>query len=152
MSWSTPLSATCVSWSRRVIAGSPILKARYWFEVKRKDDAHSLVYVWLHFAGAPTVQAHSCGEILELVQADPYAAYDMDEYGETRVAPAQPPDLLASVVGQILQNAALIQGYSSQPSVGVCFSNSSATALSWRRWPMIGCCVATLFRRVFCST
>ncbi|MET7397564.1 hypothetical protein ABZS66_29170 [Dactylosporangium sp. NPDC005572] len=95
-----------------------VTEARYWYEGRRDGDAASLLHCWLHFAGLPPVMAHGCGEHLLLEFAEPYASYDMQEYGETRVGPAQPPDLLAAYAGQLLRNVAPIQGYTSEPSVG----------------------------------
>ena len=62
----------------------------------------------------------SSGEHLHLSFEDPYAGYDMQEYGETRVASAQAPDALSEWVGQVLLDAALIAGYGS-PVGGVRF-------------------------------
>jgi hypothetical protein len=42
----------------------------------------------------------------------------MEEYGQTHVSPAQPPDLLASITGQRLANAALLHGPHSAPHLG----------------------------------
>jgi hypothetical protein len=73
----------------------------------------SLVHFWLHFDGAPPLMAHGCGEDLRLSSTELYAGYDMQEYGEVRVASAEPPDLLAEWVGRRLLDAAIIQGYGS---------------------------------------
>jgi hypothetical protein len=100
---------------RRLLA---VTEARYWYEGKRDDDAASLIHIWLHFQDRPPLMAHGCGEHLLLEFEEPYASYDMQEAGETRVGPAQAPDLLAGFVGQRLLDASLIRGYTSEPSVG----------------------------------
>jgi hypothetical protein len=100
---------------RRLLAVS---EARYWHEGHRDDDAASLLDFWLHFEDKPALMAHGCGERLGLELVDPYPSYDMQECGETRVGPAREPDVLASFVGQRLLDAALIQGYDTEPSVG----------------------------------
>ncbi|MEV0127381.1 hypothetical protein AB0H83_02785 [Dactylosporangium sp. NPDC050688] len=99
---------------RRLVA---VTEARHWYRGRRDGDAESLLHLWLHFADVPPVKAHGCGEDLLLEFAEPYASYDMQEYGKTRVGPAQHPDLLAAYVGQLLLNVAPIQGYSLEPSV-----------------------------------
>jgi hypothetical protein len=100
---------------RRLIA---VTEARHWFAGERSSDEDSLGHFWLHFDGARPLMAHACGEHLLLKFSEPYAAYDMQEYGETRVAPAKPPDLLAEWAGQKLLNAALIQGHGTEPGAG----------------------------------
>lgn len=100
---------------REVVA---VTEARYWYEGKREGDAESLLHFWLHFQGNPPLMAHHSGEHLSFEFGEPYAAYDMGEYGEARVGPALAPDLLAFLPGQRLLNAALIQGYTTGPSVG----------------------------------
>ena len=72
-----------------------VTEARFWFEGQRDDDAASLLDFWLHFEGKPTLMAHGCGEDLSLELVGPYPSYEMQECGETRVGPAQEPDLLA---------------------------------------------------------
>jgi len=100
---------------RRLLA---VTEARYWYEGRRDEGAASLLHFWLHFEDMPALMAHGCGEHLSLEFVDPYPSYDMQECGETRVGPAQKPDLLASLVGQQLLDAALIQGHTTEPSVG----------------------------------
>jgi hypothetical protein len=95
-----------------------VTEARHWYEGKRDDGAASLIHFWLHFQGKSPLMAHGTGEHLLLEFREPYASYDMLEHGEMRVGPAQAPDLLAMFVGQRLLDAALIQGYASEPSVG----------------------------------
>lgn len=89
---------------------SAVTEARHWFAGERGGDADSLIHFWLHFDGAPPLMAHGCGEHVALEFSEPYAGYDMQESGETRVAPARSPDLLAEWVGQKLVDAAVIQG------------------------------------------
>jgi hypothetical protein len=105
----------CGLLGRRLAA---VTEARSWFAGKRGSDADSLIHFWLHFDGAPPLMAHACGEHLLLEFKEPYADYDMQEYGETRVAPAKPPDLLAEWVGQKLLDAAPIQGHGTEPGAG----------------------------------
>jgi hypothetical protein len=90
-----------------------VTEARHRLEDERGSDADSLIHFRLHFDGAPPLMAHGCGEHLLLKFSEPYADYDMQEFGETRVASAKPPDLLAEWVGQTLLDAALIHGYGS---------------------------------------
>lgn len=93
-------------------------EARHWHEGRRDGDAASLIDFWLHFEGKLPLMAHGTGEYLLLEFNEPYASYDMQEHGETRVEPVQALDLLAAFVGQRLLDGALIQGYASEPSVG----------------------------------
>ncbi|MFG1940537.1 hypothetical protein [Micromonospora tulbaghiae] len=93
-----------------------VTEARHWFGGRRGGDTESLLHFWLHFSGTPPLMAHGSGEALSLRFAEPYAAYDMGEDGETRVGPAQRPDLLALLPGHRLLNAAPIRGVSAQPA------------------------------------
>ncbi|MEV0395198.1 hypothetical protein [Polymorphospora rubra] len=87
-----------------------VTEARYWYEGRRGPDADSLLHIWLHFErGAPTM-LHGRGDELLLSVEEPYASYDMDEYGDVRVGPAEAPDLLAGIVGARLEDAAVILG------------------------------------------
>jgi hypothetical protein len=72
-----------------------VTEARYWISGKRDPDAASLVHAWLHFEHRPPTQLHGCGDDLQLSIADPYPGYDMDRFGEVRVASAAVPDSLA---------------------------------------------------------
>ncbi|MEU7807289.1 MULTISPECIES: hypothetical protein [unclassified Micromonospora] len=92
-----------------------VTEARHWSGGRRSGDAESLLHFWLHFQGVPVLMAHGSGELLRLQFAEPYAAYDMGEFGETRVGPAQRPDLLALLPGHRLLNAAPIHGGTTQP-------------------------------------
>ena len=57
------------------------------------------------------VGLHHLGDQLLLDKQDPYCSYDMDDYGQTRVGPAQPPDLLARFVEARLLDGAVILGH-----------------------------------------
>jgi hypothetical protein len=100
---------------REVVA---VTEARHWHGGRRGGDAESLLHFWLHFPNRPPLMAHGSGERLFLEFSEPYVAYDMGEHGETRVGPAEAPDLLALLPGHRLLNAAPIQGYTTGPSVG----------------------------------
>lgn len=95
-----------------------VMEARHWHHGRRAGDAESLLHFWLHFQGVPPLMAHGCGDRLFLEFSEPYAAYDLGEYGEARVGPAQEPDLLAQFPGRRLLNTAVIPGYTTEPSVG----------------------------------
>ncbi|WP_412542586.1 hypothetical protein R8Z50_08865 [Longispora sp. K20-0274] len=95
-----------------------VVEARYWFKGRRGPDSESLLHAWFQFEDLQSLMVHGCGERLELSIGEPYGSYDMAEYGETRVAPARAPDLLASVVGARLVDAAVICGYSTEPMCG----------------------------------
>jgi len=88
---------------RRLLA---VTEARHWYQGRRDSDSRSLLHIWLHFERSSALMAHGRGEQLVLKLAEPYASYDIHEYGRTIVAPAQEPDVLASIVGQQLLNAA----------------------------------------------
>ncbi|WP_435055032.1 hypothetical protein [Micromonospora aurantiaca (nom. illeg.)] len=64
----------------------------------------------------PVGESPPAGELLRLQFTEPYVAYDMGEFGETRVGPAQLPDLLALLPGHRLLNAAPIHGGTTQPA------------------------------------
>ena len=54
----------------------------------------------------------------------------MDQYGELRVGPAQPPDLFASAVGQHLQSSAVLASpWTSEGCVGAILLALSAARL-----------------------
>jgi hypothetical protein len=89
---------------RRLLA---VTEARHWYDGKRDTDPRSLLQFWLHFESTATLMMHGHGDQLLLAVEQPYASYDMQQSGHTVVAPAQEPDLLASVVGQQLLNAAV---------------------------------------------
>jgi hypothetical protein len=93
-----------------------VTEARYWYGDRRGGDAESLLHFWLHVSGMPALMVHGCGDELLLEFSEPYAAYDMGEYGQTRVGPAQLPDLLAHLPGHRLRGAALLH-HPTMPSV-----------------------------------
>ena len=72
---------------------------RHWYEGRRKPDAESLLHAWLFFEDAVPVGLRGSGDRLLLAKENPYDSYDMDEYGQTRVGPAQPPDVLSGFAG-----------------------------------------------------
>lgn len=88
-----------------------VTEARHWYNGRREPDAMSLLHAWLYFENADAVQLHSHGDQLLLAKADPYPSYDMDEYGQTRVGPAQRRDQLSTFVGSRLTDAAVILGH-----------------------------------------
>lgn len=94
-----------------------VTEARHWYNGERDPDtAASLIHAWLHFDQRPPTELHRHGDDLQLSAADPYPGYDMDQYGEVRVAPAGAPDLLADAVGRHLNDAAVILGPFSRPT------------------------------------
>lgn len=54
---------------------------------------------------------HGHGGQLLLAKEDPYHSYDMDGHGQTRVGPAQSPDVLSKFVGSRLTDGAAIVGH-----------------------------------------
>jgi hypothetical protein len=87
-----------------------VTESRHWYEGRRGSDAESLIHVWLHFTNAAPVRLHGRGDQLLLAEEDPYCSYDMDRYGETKVGPAAPPDVLAGFTGATLTDGAVITG------------------------------------------
>lgn len=86
-------------------------EARHWHEGRRESDAESLLHAWLFFEHAVPIGLHGRGDQLLLAKEDPYPSYGMDEYGETRVGPAQLPDVLFGFVGDRLTDGAVIFGH-----------------------------------------
>jgi hypothetical protein len=111
-------SQMVASWLRERIGEqlAEVTEARYWNSGERDPDADSLVHAWLHFEHRPPTQLHGCGDDLQLGIAEPYSGYDMDQFGEVRVAPTAGPDLLATMVGRRLNDAAVILGPSDRPA------------------------------------
>jgi hypothetical protein len=87
-----------------------VTEARYWHEGRREPDAKSLLHAWLYFEHAVPIGLHGRGDQLLLAKEDPYPSYSMDEYGETRVGPAQPSDVLNGFIGARLTDGAVIFG------------------------------------------
>ncbi|MEV0428702.1 hypothetical protein [Micromonospora sp. NPDC050495] len=88
-----------------------VTEARHWHEGRREPDAESLLHAWLFFEYAVPVGLHGCGDHLILAKDDPGGFYDMGEYGETRVGPAQEPDVLSRFIGARLTDGAVILGH-----------------------------------------
>lgn len=95
-----------------------VTESRHWYQGARRGDAGSLAQVWLHFAGVLPLRLSVHGEALTVSIVDPGSGLDMQQYGEIRIGPAQPPDLLAGFVGRTLTAATVFRGYSSEPRCG----------------------------------
>jgi len=107
-----------------------VTEARHWFAGRRDDDAASLIHPWFHLENAPPIQLRVHGEDLMLSTAEPYTSYDMDQYGQIRVGPAQPPDLLAAPVGQQLRaSTALRTAWTSEGRVGAVLLEFSSSRI-----------------------
>ncbi len=76
-----------------------VVESHYWYDDRRAGDAESLLQVWLQFGGWP-IRLSGSGETLVVSIVDAMKPVDMEECGEIRVGPAQPPDLLAEFVGR----------------------------------------------------
>ncbi|MFD6753006.1 hypothetical protein [Micromonospora gifhornensis] len=87
-----------------------VTEARHWYGGRCEPDAASLLHAWLHFESALPVGLHGMGDRLMLAKEGPYPSYDMGEYGETRVGPAQRPGILSGFVGARLVDGAVIIG------------------------------------------
>jgi len=88
-----------------------VTEARHWYGGRRAPDAESLLHAWLVFEHAVLVGLSGHGDHIRLAKDDPYPSYDMEEYGQTRVGPAQPPDVLAEFIGARLADGAVIIGH-----------------------------------------
>lgn len=88
-----------------------VTEARHWYQGRREADAESLLHAWLFFEHAVPVALHGHGDQFLLAKENPYRSYDMEEYGETRVGPAQPPDVLSGFIGARLTDGAVILGH-----------------------------------------
>jgi hypothetical protein len=69
------------------------------------------LHAWLFFEYAVPVELHGHGDQLLLAKEDPYRSYEMEEYGQTRVGPAQPPDVLSGFIGARPTDGAVITGH-----------------------------------------
>lgn len=87
-----------------------VTEARYWHGGRREPDAASLLHAWLYFEYGMPVGLHGRGDRLLLAKETPYRSYDTDDRGETRVGPAQRPDVLSEFVGARLTDGAVIVG------------------------------------------
>ncbi len=85
-----------------------VTEARHWYDDTRGGDEESLIHFWLHSRGNAPLEVHGRGDDIFLEFSEPYAGYDMGEFGQTRVEPAAAPDLLAHLPGHRLLDAALI--------------------------------------------
>jgi hypothetical protein len=89
---------------------SAVAEARHWRDGVRGEGDEALIDFWLYFEGQPAV--HVCGDdsgkCLLLSFDEPYASYEMGQYGEFRVEPPRPGDLLADFVGHRLVAAAVL--------------------------------------------
>ncbi|GAA2628601.1 hypothetical protein [Paractinoplanes durhamensis] len=92
-----------------------VTEARFWHQGRRAPDAESLLHAWLFFEYLMPVRLHGRGDQLLLDHQDPHSSYAMDNDGETKVGPAQPPDLLASFVGERLIDGAVIENRDGRP-------------------------------------
>ncbi|NJC63810.1 hypothetical protein HC028_04710 [Planosporangium flavigriseum] len=85
-------------------------EARHWRDGVRGEGDEALIDFWLYFDGLPAV--HVCGdddgERLLVTFDEPYASYDMGEYGEFRVASPRQTDLLWHYAGHQLVDAAVL--------------------------------------------
>lgn len=88
-----------------------VTEARHWLEGRRQPDAESLLHAWLHFEYAVPIGLHGHGDQLLLAKEDPYSSYGMDEFGDARVGPALPPDVLSKFIGSRLTDGAVILGH-----------------------------------------
>lgn len=88
-----------------------VTEARHWYEQRREPDAESLLHAWMYFDHADPVCLHGRGDQFLLSKEAPYRSYDVDEHGETRVGPAQHPDVLSGFVGARLTDGAVILGH-----------------------------------------
>ena len=78
----------------------------------------ALLRFWLHFRRVPALRLHGSSDLLHLAESIPDSSYDMGEYGEGIVRPAQAPSLLTRFVDTRLRDAVLIRESATEPSVG----------------------------------
>ncbi|GHG29854.1 MULTISPECIES: hypothetical protein [Amycolatopsis] len=100
--------------ARLHLALESVTEEWHWYQ----REQSSLLRVWLHFRHALVLRLHCTGDLLHLQESVPGGSYDMGEYGEGRVGPAQAPSLLTKYVGSRLRDATLIRESSTEPSVG----------------------------------
>jgi hypothetical protein len=95
-----------------------VAEARHWRDGVRGEGDEALIDFWLYFDGLPAV--HVCGDDngarLLVTFDEPYASYDMGQYGQFRVESPQRTDLLSHFAGHRLVDAAILGD-----SVGVLF-------------------------------
>jgi hypothetical protein len=87
-----------------------VAEARHWRDGVRGEGDEALIDFWLYFDGLPAL--HVCGDDsgsrLLVTFDEPYASYDMGQYGEFRVEPPQRADLLSHFTGHRLADAAVL--------------------------------------------
>jgi hypothetical protein len=87
-----------------------VTEARHWRDGNRGDGDQALIDFWFYFEGRPAV--HVCGDDsgsrLLLSFDEPYPSYELGQYGEFRVEPVRPGDVLAGYIGHRLVDAALL--------------------------------------------
>jgi hypothetical protein len=87
-----------------------VAEARHWRDGVRGEGDEALIDFWLYFDGLPAV--HVCGDDsgsrLLVTFDEPYASYDMGQYGEFRVGPPERADLLSHFAGHRLVDAAIL--------------------------------------------
>jgi hypothetical protein len=87
-----------------------VAEARHWRDGVRGGGDEALIDFWLYFDGLPPV--HVCGDDsgarLLVTFDEPYASYDLGEYGEFRVEPPEDGELLSHFTGHRLVDAAVI--------------------------------------------
>ncbi|MFB9848796.1 hypothetical protein ACFFMR_00135 [Micromonospora andamanensis] len=96
-----------------------VTEARHWYAGQRGPDAESLLHAWLLFDHAVPIGVRGRGDRFLLATEDPYGSYDMGQYGQTEVGPAQHPDVLARFVGARLTDGAVIVGHHGEDSCGL---------------------------------
>jgi len=87
-----------------------VIEARHWRDGVRGEGDDAIIDFWWYFEGLPA--AHVCGDDngtrLLITFDEPYASYEMGQYGEFRVAPPEPGDLMADFVGHRLLEATIL--------------------------------------------
>jgi hypothetical protein len=87
-----------------------VAEARHWRDGVRGEGDEALIDFWLYFDGLPAL--HVCGDDsgarLLVTFDEPYASYDMGQYGEFRVEPPERADLLSYFAGHRLLDAAIL--------------------------------------------
>ncbi len=122
--------ATALLRARLGLALELVTEEWHWYQGRRS----ALLRFWLHFRRAPALGLHGVGDLLHLEESVPSKSYEMGEYGEGRVGPAQAPSLLARCVGSCLDDAILIRESSAEPSVGgviLRFDTGDLVVASW---------------------
>ncbi|MGW5741965.1 hypothetical protein [Amycolatopsis sp. NPDC003861] len=100
--------------ARLGLALESVTEEWHWYQ----GEQNALLRFWLHFRHVPALRWHGTGDLLHLEESVPDSSYDMGEYGEGKVGPAQAPSLLTRYAGSSLRDATLIRVSSTEPSVG----------------------------------